>query len=219
MSDITAMEAGPLNSTGNRRPATQAARRKRPWPRRARRGIGLPGAVLALVIAAIVLGGTFVLFQGTNTNLRAQTVQTTIGVMEGSIRRSYANLPQYESGLEAGLYGAVPSSAIQGTGSSREIVTPWGGDINAGGGDTPGTNANNANRFWISVKGLPEDACQAIGKSFLNRSDVVGIVVKKNGGSLTRVKTSAQIQAFDTATEIDAECDDDDNAIGIVYRG
>ena len=100
MSETTAIEVGPLNSTGKPQPRSPAARRKRPWPRRSRRGIGLPGMVVTLVIAAAILLGVFQMYRGTNNNFRTQTAQTIVGTMVAEFRRIHDNLPSYEGSLE-----------------------------------------------------------------------------------------------------------------------
>ena len=216
MSETTAIEAGPLNSIGKRRPATQAVRRKRPWPRRSRRGMGLPGMVLTLVMAAIILGATFVLFQGTNDNFRVQETVTRLGLAVSDIRRTYANQPQFDAQLTPGLWSKMPSNAIQGTGNSRKIVTPWGGEILAGGGNTPRANGNGSasgNRFFVVVLGLPEEACESIAASFLNDSGVVNVRAKSTSGGNFNANT-------DTVATINAACDGDDNdAVAVIFRG
>ena len=229
MRETTAIEAGPLNSTGKRRPATQAARRKRPWPRRSRRGMGLPGMVLTLVMAAIILGATFVLFQGNNDNLRVQEAMTRAGLMESDIRRTYANQPQFDAALTNGLLSKMPSSAIQEDGSrtvngipggdDRRIVTPWGGLMVAGGGDTPrpdGRGTASGNRFFIAILDLPEEACEAIAASFLNSSSVVDVRTK---GSSSGAFGGGTVRGSVAAINTGCSSANDDNAVAIVFRG
>ena len=180
--------------------------------------------ILGVAVAAIVTVGLVSAYQSTVTNTRTQSVLTTLAMMENDIRRSYASQPQFEANLTSGLWSAVPSNSIQGTGASRKIVTPWGGQMFTGGNDTPdddGTGTASDNRFFISILGLPEDACEKIATAFLNRSDVVGLDVEGAGGTnFTKVNTTAQVQAFDEVSEINTECDgDDDDKVAIVFRG
>ena len=198
----------------------------RPWPRRNRRGVGLFGVILGAAVIAAAILGLIALYQGAVNNTRTQTALNTVLVIDTSIRRTYANLPQFEAGeaLEGTAISAVPSNAVQGTGTNREIVTPWGGRIRVAAGDNPGatigaaTPAASNNRFYITIAGLPETACEAIAAAFLNRPDVVGLDVE-NSGTLTAVSNATQIAAFDTVGEINTECDGDDNSVGIVFRG
>ena len=203
---------------------TGRGRNRRRFPRRAHRGISIFPVILGIAVAAVAISYLVSVYQGALTNTRTQTTLNTVLIMDTSIRRSYANLPQFEANLTGGLWSAVPASAIQGTGNNRRIVTPWGGQIFAGGGDAPGDNGTGSasnNRFYISILGLPEDACETIAAAFLNRSDVVGLDVEGTAAaSFTRVNTTAQIQAFDTVSEINTACDGgDDDKIGIVFRG
>ena len=206
----------------------------RPWPRRNRRGVGVFGVILGIAVTAGAILGLIALYQGAVNNTRTQTTLNTALIMDTSIRRAYANLPQFEDELTAGLLSAVPSSSVQNghtaspgglpTGEGRRIVTPWGGFMFAGGGDTPdddGSGAASPNRFYISILNLPETACEAIAAAFLNRPDVVGLVVEGAGGTaFTQVNTATQIQAFDTVAEINDECNGgDDDKVAIVFRG
>ena len=228
MSETTAIEVGPLNSTGKPQPRSPAARRKRPWPRRSRRGMGLPGMVLTLVMAAIILGATFVLFQGTNDNFRVQEAMTRAGLMESDIRRTYANQPQFDAALTNGLLSKMPSSAIQEGNQSvagisgsekRRIVTPWGGLMVAGGGDTPRPNGGgtaSGNRFFIAILDLPEEACEAIAASFLNSSSVVDVRTK---GSSSSAFGGGTVRGSVAAINTGCSSANDDNAVAIVFRG
>ena len=194
----------------------------RAWPRRSRRG--LVNVILTVAIAAVVIVGILAAYQSVNTSIRTQSVQSTVTAMEAEIRRTYASLPEFEAKLTEGLWSKMPSNVIQGTEGDRRIVTPWGGGIFAGGGDTPkdddaGTASNN--RFYISILLLPEAACESIAAAFLNRANVVGLDVEGAGATaFTQVSTAAQVGEFDAPSEIEAECDGgDDDKVAIVFRG
>ena len=187
--------------------------------------MGIIGVVLGLALGAFALLGLVAAFDGAMTNQRSQTVLSTLVTMETAIRRAHANLPQYEAELTAGLLSQMPSNAVQDTGSTalpgtstdtRRIVTPWGGYIYAGGGDTAdndGTGTASGNRFYITVLDLPEAACETIAKAYLNSSSVVQVAAE---GTAATAATTAQT----TGAAIDAECDgDDDDKVGIVFRG
>jgi len=156
-----------------------ALRAGQAWPRRRRRG--LVNVILTVAIAAIAIVGILAAYQSVNTSIRTQNVQGTITMIEAELRRTYASQPQYAANLTGGLLSKMPSNVIQGTGADRVIVTPWGGQVFAGGGNTPdddGTGGASNNRFYVTVLGLPEAACEAIAAAFLNRSNVVGLDVE-----------------------------------------
>ena len=204
-----------------------AARTKPFIPRRKRRGISIFGVILGVAIAAVVALGLVSAYQGVVTNTRTQAVLTTLSTMETAVRRNYANLPQFGGNLVEGLVGVVPTSAIQGTGTSREIVTPWGSRIHAGGGETPaqlnastGTASNN--RFYVSVLGLPEAACEAIASAYLNRADVEDIYVKKDSGAFANGTDDVDADPVTAAGHIQTRCDGgnvNDDQVAIVFRG
>lgn len=199
----------------------RASPRKR--RQRRRRGLTMWEMMLVVAIIAFVIVGAVGLYLVGSTSIRTQRVQTVLATAEQVIRRSYASQPQYEANMTQVLWSAMPSHSIQGTGTSRDIVTPWGGEIFAGGGNTPdddGTGTASNNRFYVTVLGLPEAACERIAAAYLNRSDVVGIDVEGAAATaFTQVNTAAQIQAFDTVSEIEAECDGgDDDKVAVVFR-
>lgn len=182
--------------------------------------MGIVGMVLAVAVAAIVALGAVSIFQGTLNSTRTQTVLNTMTVMETTIRRSFANRPQYEAGgaLAGVAISAVPTSAIQGAGGARQIVTPWGSQITTGAGATIGTDAVSNNRFWILVEDIPEEVCEAIGAAHLDRGDVIGVDADGTWANMT----AAVVAAHDTVAEINASCDDtagDVEDVGIVFRG
>jgi len=217
-------EAAAAVTPDARRGGTERAEGRTRIPRRTRRGISIFGVVLGVAVAAVVTLGLVSAYQGVVTSTRTQAVQNTLIVMEAAIRRAHANMPQYEAQLTAGLLSAVPSSAVQdghgampGTSAdTRRVVTPWGGFIYAGGGatvDLDGTGANSPNRFYITVLGLPEAACETLAKAYLNNASVVSVAAE---GTAATAATTAQT----TGAAIDAECDGgDDDKVGIVFRG
>ena len=201
---------------GNR---TALAKRRR----RLRRGLTMWEMMLVVAVIAFVIVGAVGLYLVGSTSVRIQRVQSVLSTAEQTIRRAYASQPQYEANMTQVLWSSMPTTAIQGTGTTRDIVTPWGGEIFAGGGNTPdddGTGTASNNRFYISVLLLPEAACERLAQAHLNRSDVVGLDVEGTAATaFTQVNTAAQIQAFDSVSEIEAECDGgDDDKIAIVFR-
>ena len=208
-------------AAGSASPGGGAPRR---LPRRARRGISIFGVILGVAVAAVVSLGLVSAYQGVVTSTRTQAVLNTLTVAEAAIRRAHANLPQYEAQLTAGLLSAVPSSSVQdghgampgASSDTRRIVTPWGGFIYAGGGgtvDLDGTGTATGNRFYITVLGLPEAACETVAKAYLNNPSVVSVAAE---GTAATAATTAQA----TGAAIDAECDGgDDDKVGIVFRG
>ena len=187
--------------------------RRRPMPRRARRG--LINVLLTVAIVAIVLVGILSLYGQINTSVRTQTTQSILTIAEAELRRVYANQTTYDANLTAILFSVMPSNAIRGAGATRDIVTPWGGEVFAGGGIVPdldGTGLANVNRFFITVFGLPEAACEALAQAYLNRSNVVAVHVEGAG--------TAAITAQTTAAGIVGECDGAENdVIAILFRG
>ena len=211
------------NIEANRRPGSAPRRgcvagrgcaRRRPMPRRARRG--LVNVLLTVAIVAVVLVGTLALYGQINTSVRTQATQSILTIAEAELRRIYASQTQYEANLTPILFSVMPTNAIRGTGATRDIVTPWGGEVFAGGGATPdndGTGTATADRFYITVLLLPEAACEALAQAYLNRSNVVS--VNPEGTAAT-----APIVARATPTLIQVECDGgDDDKIAIVFRG
>ncbi len=213
MTDVSASR--PFEATLSRQPQVQDRTRPRPIPRRTRRG--LVNVVLTMAITAVVIVAILAMYGGLATSMRTQVVQTHLATAEARIREIYTNQPQYEANLTLVLWSAMPSNAIQGTGGSRKIVTPWGGEIFAGGGATPknnGTGAVSPNRFYITVLNLPERACETLAQSYLGRSDVVAVYVKGSGDFGAKPTASASPGTIQTG------CDGgDDDRIAIVFRG
>ena len=180
--------------------------------------MGIFGVMLGAVVTAFALLGLVSVFQGVMTNQRSQTTLNTMSVIEATARRTFANLPNFEAGeaLHDIAVSAVPTTAVQGTDS---IVTPWGGSIVVGPGDTPTATltstapAASPNRFYIVVQELPEAACVTVASAYLNRVDVVGIDAD---GTFAAVTAAVD----DTVADIVSDCDDaDDNDIAVVFRG
>lgn len=188
------------------------APRLRRWPRRARRGI--IGVVLSMAIIAVVLLGLLSIYNNMQTSTRTMLVQTMISNAQGELRRAYASQPEYEAELTEILLGVMPNTAIRGTGANREIVTPWGGAIVAGGGDTPdrdGTGTASYDRFYITILDLPEAACEELAQAFLGAEGVIGVFPEGTGGT---DPTTAQT----TPSGIAGECDGGgDDALAVVF--
>ena len=200
--------------------AQQRARVTKPWPRRRRRGLSLPGTILAVAIAAVAAGGVVAAGVSVQTNVRAQQAQQLLTTIESKIRETYATLPQFDADMTDVALSSMPASAIQTQSGSDVIVTPWGGLITVGGGATAGTGAASGDRFWIAVAGLPAAACERIAQAYLNTNTVVGIeVLGTTTDSYSSMATAANTEAFDTVAEIVAECDGgSDDQVGIVFR-
>ena len=186
--------------------------RLRRWPRRARRGI--IGVVLSMAIIAIVLVGLLSIYNNMQTSTRTMLVQTMISNAQGELRRAYASQPEYEATLTEILLGVMANTAIRGTGANREVVTPWGGAIVAGGGDTPdldGTGTASFDRFYITILDLPEAACEELAQAFLRAEGVIGVFPEGTGGT---DPTTAQT----TPSGIAGECDGGgDDALAVVF--
>ena len=216
----------PVTEWERERYEASAARTKPCIPRKKRRGISIFGVILGVAVAAVVALGLVSAYQGVVTNTRTQAVLTTLSTMETAVRRNYANLPQFGGNLVEGLVGVVPTSAIQGTGTGREIVTPWGSRIHAGGGETVGqlnasTGSASNNRFYISVLGLPEAACEAIASAYLNRADVEDIYVKEDSTAFA-AGDAVSDNPVTAAGTIQTECDGgnvNDDQVAVVFRG
>ena len=188
--------------------------RRRPLPRRARRG--LINVLLTVAIVAIVLVGILALYGQINTSVRTQSTQSILTIAEAELRRIYASQPTYEAALTPILFSVMPTNAIRGAGATRTIVTPWGGGVFAGGGPTPdidGTGTATADTFYITVLLLPEAACEALAQAYLNRSNVVSVNPEGTAATMP-------IVARATPTLIQTECDGgDDDKVAIVFRG
>ena len=172
--------------------------------------------LLTVAIVAIVLVGILALYGQINTSVRTQATQSILTIAEAELRRIYASQVEYEANLTPILFSVMPSNAIRGLLAARTIVTPWGGGVFAGGGatvDLDGTGTATADRFYITVLGLPEAACEALGQAYLNRSNVFAVHVE---GAVA----TAALVAQTTPTAIQLECDGgDDDKIAIVFRG
>ena len=222
--------AGTAPATGceSKRHDAHATKTKPYIPRKKHRGVSIFGVILGVAVIAVVALGLVSAYQGVVTNTRTQAVLTTLSTMENAVRRNYANLPQFGADLDDGLFGVVPTSAIQGTGSSRQIVTPWGSRIHVGGGETEAqlndsTGTADNGHFYISVLNLPEAACEAIASAYLNRADVEAIYVKDDTGAFVSAD-KVNADPVDAAGDIQDDCDgDDDNVnndqVAIVFRG
>ena len=187
---------------------------RKPWPRRARRGVGIFQVILGLAVGAIVIAGAVGLYSSTTGSIRAQAVQTTVAALEAEIRKAFANQREYtDEDYEDFVAPRMPSSAIRGAAGSEEIITPWGGEITASGGTTIGADNDSPDRFWIRIDELPRDACIAVAETFLDRRDVWGL---DPDGTFAAMATQPTV----TLTTIETACDDaNDNDIGIVFRG
>ena len=185
--------------------AVAADGRRRPFPRRERRG--MINVMLTIAIAAIVIGAMIGIYVTSSASLRTSNVQTTVTALAAEIKRAFANRREYATGdYHDFLAPRMPSNAQRGAAGSEIIVTPWGGEIEAGGGDTVGTSAASPNRFWIDVQDLPRAACITIAEGLLDRADIVSVSV--DGTAVT------------TNVLIETNCDDaDDNDVEIVFRG
>ena len=188
-------------------PAGDAAAggRRRPFPRRERRG--MINVMLTIAIAAIVIGAMIGIYVTSQASLRTQNLVTTVTALKTEIERAFANRREYtDEDYHDFLAPRMPANAQRGAAGAETIVTPWGGAIEAGGGATVGTSAASPNRFWIDIEELPRSACIAFAESFLERTDVEEVSVDGT--------------ATGTLTLIETNCDDaDENDVEIVFRG
>ncbi|MYF38125.1 MAG: hypothetical protein F4219_05055 [Gammaproteobacteria bacterium] len=182
--------------------------RRRTFPRRERRGIY--GLMLTMAIVAVIIlvmvGWAVTLREGA----RVSALQTTLTQAEAETRRLFSSFTNYSGDIDALVSSAMPTRARDGD----TIVTPWGTTIEIGGGNTPGTQAaatvaSTANRFWIQIDNLGEDACKKIAAAYQNNPGVLSVT---DG---TAAQTAADI---DTPAEIESDCDGDTD-LAIVFRG
>ena len=184
------------------------AGRRRPFPRRERRG--LYGLMLTMAIVAVIILVMVGWAVSLRENARISTLQTTLSQAEAETRRLFASFTNYSGDITALVSSAMPTSARDG----EDIVTPWGTPIEIGGGNTPGTQAadtvaSTANRFWIQIEDLGEDACKKIAAAYQNNEGVL---------SVTDDSTAQTGADIDTPGEIQTECDDGSD-LAIVFRG
>lgn len=186
-----------------RRPVPRPSRR---FPRRSRRGLISVLLTVAVIAGAII--GILSIYNQVNTSMSASSAQSLLNSMEAEIRRAYASTPQYSGDIDEFIEASLPSSALNGTGASRAIVTPWGGPVTAGGGAAPGTDGASTNRFWIQMNGLPERACESLANAYLGLSSVV------------EVKVGRTLVTAATADAVAGGCAPaDNNRIAVVFRG
>ena len=184
----------------------------RPFPRRARRG--LINVILTVAIVAVVVVGLLLLYGGINRSIKAQTLQTHFITAEAAIRRAYASAPQYPTGpIHNSIRSQMPSNAIRGSGATRDIVTPWGGEITAGAGTTPGTSTTASDtNFWILAEGVPAEACYALATSYLRRDGVDEVQASSTG--------TATWNVVGDVASVEQRCGTGRQArVAIVFRG
>ncbi len=180
------------------------------FPRRSRRG--LINVLLTVAIIAAATIGILSIYNQVSTSISSGSTMNLFNAMEAEIRRAYASASQYSGDIDEFIEASLPSASLNGTGSSRSIVTPWGGDVTAGGGTTPGTDGASTNRFWIRANALPERACEALAQSFLGLSSVEAV---RTGDDVT-----ASGSARTTSDAIATGCDGGDNdQVAVVFRG
>ena len=190
-----------------RRPVPRPSRR---FPRRSRRGLINVLLTVAVVAAAII--GILSIYNQVNTSIAAGSTQSLVNSMEAEIRRAFAAAAQYPGDIDEFIEASLPSSALNGTGAARSIVTPWGGAVTAGGGAVPGTDTATVNRFWIRMNDLPERACESLANAYLDLSSVVAV---RAGDDVT-----AAGSARTTAAAIATGCDGGDNdQVAVIFRG
>ncbi len=179
-------------------------------PRRARRG--LINVLLTVAVIAAAMIGILAIYNQVNTSISTSSVQNLVTTMEAEIRRAYASAPQYTGDIDEFIEASLPSSALNGEGADREIVTPWGGAVQAGGGTTPGTDTDSPNRFWILVAGLPERACESLANAFLDLSSVQAIQT----GTGRRGNLAARTDSDEISDGCAAA---DNNRVAVIFRG
>lgn len=171
-------------------------------PRRTRRGGGITDLLLAAVIAIIILGGLFALFQSVMRTIYDSRLNSMITRAASVIERSYSNSIIYPSGsmlATLGVSGAFGDDEVQKVGANYIFVTPYGGDITIVG--------SGARTYTITANNLPDHACSNLLTTYTDgATTLVGMAI--NGTALTAPFTQG---AIDTA------CDNDENDVALTF--
>ena len=163
----------------------QCAQKKRrtgrkPWPRRARRGVSIFGVVLGVAVAAIVATGLVAAYNGVTNNVRAGAVQNSYVSAVANVRRTFASATTFAGGadsINAIVYSSAPSNFQNTSGSTRAtgITFPyWGGTSQLIASTT--TAEHTADRFTLHLVNIPPAVCEAVGATFVGDNSVAHIV-------------------------------------------
>ena len=184
-------------------------------PPRRRRGFALVSLMLAIGVTAVFLIGALAIYQRIQTSNRTSELQSLLTAISSSAVAIWGPSAQYDTDMEGAVIsgGSIPPSAVTGTGNTRAIKNPFGGEINIKGGNLAG---NNRGRFFtVEVTDLPEEVCETVLSSFI-RSD--GIHQFKVGTG--RGNGLDPSDAGTTVARVTQICTDaDSNTISVVYRG
>jgi type II secretory pathway pseudopilin PulG len=132
-------------------------------------GFGMTEMLIIAGIVAVLL--IFLLSKGKTltTTVDSGKVVDAVNSIEIGVNQMYANAGgDYTNLTNSDIVYLVPQSMVQGTGSSKKVITPWYGDNGTEIKVAP-TNANK--QFTVTLNDLPTKACQSIGANYLSGVD------------------------------------------------
>lgn len=148
-------------------------------------GVAMFEVVCALALIAVVIVGAVLLYQSvTASNARAELVQLS-RELRGGVERAWVGMGNYNGVTMKRLcdYGAVPASAMQGTGncSARKFVAPVGETGTTGHSIGAWPHPDDTKKFLIGFKAISPAACRALLAGYIgqteNRSNFYGVIV------------------------------------------
>lgn len=136
------------------------------------KGLSLIEASMVLALSAIVVSGVMFYYQSASDSNKTQSTISEVMSTIAAVNGLYVGQASY-NGLNNGVLWN--SSAIPQTykGTSPDITNPFGGKLTI----QPGTG-NNANKYSLSLSGIPRSACVNIASMNLGTSlEGVGVGV------------------------------------------
>jgi type II secretory pathway pseudopilin PulG len=143
-----------------------------------KRGVTLIEAVLYISIALALIVGGLVFFQQASLAQRTNSAVRNISAIASETRGLYQQQNSFNGLTTLGLInaGAVPTSLINGTGSTATLRNEWGGTIvvepNANITTAPALAADAG--FTVVYPGLPRAACVRLASTDVSGSGRVG---------------------------------------------
>ena len=129
-------------------------------------GFGMTEMLIVVGIVMVVI--IFLLGKATNATDKVNSgkVVDAVNSIQIGVNQMFSTSGgDYSTLTDSDILYLVPKSMINGTGSSRKVVTPWYGDNGTEIKVAP-TNANK--QFTVTLNDLPPAACREIGANYLN---------------------------------------------------
>lgn len=143
-------------------------------------GFGMTEMLIVIGVIAVIL--IYLLSKGKNmtTTVDSGKVVDAVNSIEIGVNQMYSNAGGDYTNLTNGdIVYLVPQSMVQGTGSSKKVITPWYGD---NGTEIQVAPTNGNKQFTVTLNDLPTKACQSIGANYLSG---VADAVSAGGSAVT----------------------------------